>query len=526
MTKKKIFILAGGTATAWHLCSLIKKNFAGRFVLYVGDINERNLIPASTLCDKYYRLPPINDPVYYSYMLHLLEAEKINILVPLIDLDLAIFPNDNPDLLRIKILSTAPDTTTMEICKSKSRVSELLASKGIVVPKQFQADDIDPEKSYFVKPDFGFGSRGASVVRGKDINFSEKIIIQEILQNPEASVEIFKKDNFLSFISRERLEVKSGVCTKTRFFYDNELEEIIRHINDFLPLPLASCIQFMKNDNGEWCLTDLNMRLGAGTALSSAAGFGLASAFLSVLSDHNDYKNYLETVLDDQIVDRVYSEIKMPCRKLKEKRKNLVLDLDGTLLDSRRRHIVVLAECINKINHTTYTPDDFYDFVSYKSDGNTGLSYLKNKKIPNEEAIISRWMERIEYRKYLHLDHLYPNVLRDLKTMSEQYNLFLLTARANKLNAGWQITELGIGEYFCDIRVVKNTGNVGLHKYHALHSRPVDMVIGDTETDLALANYAQCRFFPLSYGFRSAKYWRKTGLKSYNSINKIISTQL
>jgi len=212
--------------------------------------------------------------------------------------------------------------------------------------------------------------------------------------------------------------------------------------------------------------------------------------------------------------------------ELDTKKNNVAIDLDGTLLDSRRRHIVVLTDCINSINSTAYTPDDFHDFASYKSQGHTGLSYLKDKKIPNEEAIISLWIQKIEHKKYLRLDRLYPNVLRDLKRMSDRYNLFLSTARANKSNALWQISESGIGDFFCDMKVVKSRGNVGLNKYRAIRSIPLDFVIGDTEVDLALANYAQCGFFPLNYGFRSTRYWTKKGLKSYNAIHKIITTQL
>ena len=212
--------------------------------------------------------------------------------------------------------------------------------------------------------------------------------------------------------------------------------------------------------------------------------------------------------------------------ELSPKKNNAVFDLDGTLLDSRRRHILVLTDCINQINGTAYTPDDFYDFVSYKSEGNTGLSYLKNKNIPNDAAIISLWIKRIEYKKYLRFDELYPDVLSDLKKINSRYNLFLLTARSNRSNAVWQISGLSIGEFFCNTIIVKNTGNVGLNKYNAIQSMHLDFVIGDTEVDFALAKQAHCDFFPLNYGFRSAQYWRKNGLKSYNNINEIILTQL
>ena len=209
--------------------------------------------------------------------------------------------------------------------------------------------------------------------------------------------------------------------------------------------------------------------------------------------------------------------------ELNPKKNNIALDLDGTILDSRWRHICVLADCINQINGTVYAPENFDDFVSYKSEGNTGLFYLKDKKIPNETAIISLWMKRIEYKKYLRSDKLYPNVLSDLKKMSDRYNLFLLTARSNPSNARWQLSELGIGEFFREMMVVENTGDVGLNKYQAIRSIPLAFVIGDTEADLALAKYARCEFFPLNYGFRSAQYWKKNGLKSYNNIIKIFS---
>jgi phosphoglycolate phosphatase-like HAD superfamily hydrolase len=205
-------------------------------------------------------------------------------------------------------------------------------------------------------------------------------------------------------------------------------------------------------------------------------------------------------------------------------RENIVFDLDGTLLDSRQRHAIVLSDCINKINGTKYTYKEFSDFVSCKSEGNTGLTYLKKKGIPNEQEIFNLWIKTIEYKKYLKSDVLYPDVLSELEILYNKYNLFLVTARANKTNTIWQLSKLDITKYFCDIMIVKNIGNIGLNKYNSIKPISIAFVIGDTETDQALAEYAHSTFYPLNNGFRSQKYWEQYAQKkSHNNLLEIIT---
>jgi len=203
-------------------------------------------------------------------------------------------------------------------------------------------------------------------------------------------------------------------------------------------------------------------------------------------------------------------------------KKNIVLDLDGTLLDSRRRHAAVLSDCINQINGIASTYTNFDDFVPYKTEGNTGLAYLKNKGIANAKGIFSLWKKKIEEKKYLEIDTLYPNVRESLEILKEQYNLFLITARANTENTMWQLSQLYIDTFFTGIFVVPNTGNVGDNKYVAVKSLPITYVIGDTETDYDLAKRVDSVFFPLNCGFRSATFWQQHIGKSYGNIHEIL----
>jgi len=203
-------------------------------------------------------------------------------------------------------------------------------------------------------------------------------------------------------------------------------------------------------------------------------------------------------------------------------KKNVVLDLDGTLLDSRRRHVIVLSDCVNEINYIKSTYNDFDDFVSYKSEGNTGLSYLQNKGIPNAKEIFALWIEKIEEKKYLEADILYPNVCESLELLKRHYNLFLLTARTNKVNVIWQLSQLNIDTFFTEIFVVSNIGNVSGNKYAAIKSLQISYVVGDMEVDYDLAKRVDSIFLPLNCGFRSATFWQQRGEKSYGNIYEVL----
>ncbi len=204
-------------------------------------------------------------------------------------------------------------------------------------------------------------------------------------------------------------------------------------------------------------------------------------------------------------------------------KKNLVFDLDGTLLDSRLRHAIVLSDSINKINDTHYKYTDFADFVPYKSSGKAGLEYLQSKKIPNAAVIMNHWVKVIEYKRYLRYDSLYADALPSLMSLKEDYSLSLVTARANKNNALWQLLKLDIMKFFSKIIVVSNRGNVGVNKHMSLDNTSIFAVVGDTEGDMFLSDLSACAFYPVNYGFRSNEFWEKKGVKPYGSLQEIVN---
>lgn len=277
--------------------------------VYICDTNPEHLVPASTLTDAFFQVPSVFDEGYYSYMLNLLIKEDIDIYVPLIDHDLLCFSQDNPDLIKNEIYSLAPNKAVAELVTDKKLMNEFLASIGINVPALFLKNEIESNKEYFVKPRRGFGSRGAKILTGSEILVTDDIICQQLCTRPELTVEVYCTDKNLISLCRERIAMREGVSTKAKCFYDDEIHSMIIKIAQNVTLPLASCIQFMKDSNNEWSLIDLNLRIGAGTALSAAIDFEIVRAVLyKILNDH-EMIDFLKIPSEPRYVVRVFNEV-------------------------------------------------------------------------------------------------------------------------------------------------------------------------------------------------------------------------
>ena len=312
--KKNIMLSAGGTATTWHLASLILEKFSAYYKILICDINPQHLVPASRLAETYLQVPRIDSPDYHSHMLGLFDEHGVDIYVPLIDADVHNFPIDAAELVTRGIRSTGVRRSTSAIIGNKRNLSAFLESHGIGSPRTVSQKEVAHALSckFFVKPEQGCGSVGARVADAEDVlrtlEREPDLLVQELCRGPEITVEVFNRGTVLS-ICRERLETKAGVCTKARIFSDDALHSLAEQLCTVLDLPVAFCFQVMRGADDKWLITDLNPRLGAGTALSTAYGWSLASAALACWGDLPfDPTVFLRTSPGDKHVVRVYQE--------------------------------------------------------------------------------------------------------------------------------------------------------------------------------------------------------------------------
>ncbi|WP_303944539.1 ATP-grasp domain-containing protein [Subdoligranulum variabile] len=311
MTVLNVLLLSAGVTTGWHLAQVARQYFAGDITLHLADINPREFVPAATLTEPYHRVPPLADPGYEAAICKVLEENHIDVIIPLIDQDLFQWAADAPVLTARGVRSTAPLRHTAQLLSDKEQMFRFLQAHGLPTPALVAPDATEPGRLYLTKKKIGCGSHGMrSVTGGQPVTLAPDEILQEQCDGDgrEVTAEIFNAQGKLRVFCRERVATKAGVCTKMVPFHLPEIEEYIAELVRLMPCPTAFCAQFMQH-RGRWNLIDCNLRMGAGTALATAAGFQLVRAFWADLCGKPVPDEWLQVDPTVKSVLRVYEEV-------------------------------------------------------------------------------------------------------------------------------------------------------------------------------------------------------------------------
>lgn len=310
--KKTILLLAAGTNACFHTAKILARNFGDSFRILGADINKPFLISSVNYLEKAFQVPPYVDKEYYGTILRISREEGANYLLPIFDADQSLFFNGNRDLREFGCTSLGIPEAALKIYANKRITNDFLRENGLPVPKTFSAKSLSPNEEYFVKPIDGRGSIGARKTRGNDIpKSSENLLIQEICTPPEFTTECFYLNGRMSSVTRERIATKSGVCTKARIFHDAQFHGIAKKFAECVPVPMCFNLQFMKNGNGEFVITDVNLRLAGGMGLSFAAGWDVVSAMAKKLLGESEEEIFSDVpaISGEKYVVRAYEEI-------------------------------------------------------------------------------------------------------------------------------------------------------------------------------------------------------------------------
>lgn len=179
----------------------------------------------------------------------------------------------------------------------------------------------------------------------------------------------------------------------------------------------------------------------------------------------------------------------------------VAFDFDGTLLDSRNRHVVVMRDVLNEFGLNL----NLDNLIEFKSFGKNNIDYLKSMGVDENIAkkIQKQWVEHIESYEYLSKDILYDDAIFLLNKYSKNNELILITARTNIDGLNKQIDKFDLRKYFKEIFVVKPGKTATTSKAEILKSQNAILMIGDTTSDADAAKMAGIKFVFHENGFHN-----------------------
>lgn len=314
---KKLLITAGGTATAWHISNVVQQYFKDQIDLYISDTNDPNLVPASVIAHKSFIVPLATDSKYEEVIRKIIVDNRIECVIPLIPQEAYLFASNGDFISSHSIKSLAPVIETTSKLTDKAKLYQTLSDLHIPTPRIFTLRDINDNDIYIIKPRLGFGSLGIKCALGTEIKKEvdnikfDEIVLQEYCHESdydEVTVEIYNGSAGLHCFARRRIATKAGVCIKTEPVDERIFYPYIKKLVEKIDCPLAFNVQFLRH-KGEWKLFDCNLRLGAGTSLSTAIGFQLTRSLLADVCGVPVEKEWLSYDKEIKKVLRVYQEI-------------------------------------------------------------------------------------------------------------------------------------------------------------------------------------------------------------------------
>jgi len=184
----------------------------------------------------------------------------------------------------------------------------------------------------------------------------------------------------------------------------------------------------------------------------------------------------------------------------------IFLDLDGTVVDVLPRYHRLHEDVVRRSGGEPLGEAEYW---RAKREGVPELDLLARAGlVPGAAAHAAALrLRRIESRRYLALDRLWPWTVPTLEALSRLAPLVLVTLRQHPERLEWQLGHLGLGRFF--ERVVAGRGDGTLEaKARLLREAGLDgpegsVLVGDTEIDVASGKALGLRTIALRCGIRS-----------------------
>ena len=190
----------------------------------------------------------------------------------------------------------------------------------------------------------------------------------------------------------------------------------------------------------------------------------------------------------------------------------LYLDLDGTLVDVRRRHYLAYADTLLELGVTPLADRHYW---TQRRRGARTFDLLSGCRHSQRQRFVETWLKRIESPEYLRLDTLIPGAIAALGCLAERYDLVLITLRRDGDSLKEQLARLGLTRLLS--RVYWRMDCAGTSSKAQLIRRvspgvaAPSLVVGDSEADIEAARELGIQSVCVTTGVRNRSYLEAVG---------------
>jgi phosphoglycolate phosphatase len=209
----------------------------------------------------------------------------------------------------------------------------------------------------------------------------------------------------------------------------------------------------------------------------------------------------------------------------------IFLDLDGTLLDTSKRHYKLYKDILDRKSpvskESMFSKEKFwYMKRAGKKTRDILPEYLPDEIITSFEE---EWLHKIEKKSYLRYDETFPGVKDILSDLSIEFDLVLVTLRNSTENLHWELSNLNLKNYFKAVISGKGPKKNLVENYLANnHKGEVCMIVGDTEEDIKTGLELKIPAISVTCGIRSREFLEEFKpdfcIKDLNGIADVIKS--
>ncbi len=282
------------------------------FELYIAD-KDTMAAGRALLPQRFFQIPEANAPAFTDTILQLCKAQNINVVLPLVTLELFRFAQAKTAFADAGIHVVVSDSRELEIANNKAALMGALQQNSIAVPAfhkaqtwQEVADAVFklgyPQIPVCIKPSVSNGSRGFRILDAntdrydlllnakpnntyttlgelelilKNHDFPE-LLVMEYLPGEEYTVDcLVVEGEIKAILPRQRILMNNGISVKGRFVKNDEIIAYCKQILGSLNLEGPVGIQVKMDSQGTFKILEINPRLQGTTTAAMGLGINL-----------------------------------------------------------------------------------------------------------------------------------------------------------------------------------------------------------------------------------------------------------